>query len=45
MDEAVENFRLKIYQHDNTIPLSEVLPIIERLGMKAISERPYVSKI
>ncbi|MBA2711141.1 MAG: NAD-glutamate dehydrogenase [Tatlockia sp.] len=43
-DEAIENFRLKIYQHDNTIPLSEVLPIIERLGMKAISERPYVLK-
>ncbi|MBA3535138.1 MAG: NAD-glutamate dehydrogenase [Tatlockia sp.] len=43
-DESIENFRLKIYQHDNTIPLSEVLPIIERLGMKAISERPYVLK-
>ncbi|MBA2651570.1 MAG: NAD-glutamate dehydrogenase [Tatlockia sp.] len=44
MDEAIDNFRLKIYQHDNTLPLSEVLPIIERLGMKAISERPYVLK-
>ncbi|MBA2656877.1 MAG: NAD-glutamate dehydrogenase [Tatlockia sp.] len=44
MDEAIGNFRLKIYQHDNTLPLSEVLPIIERLGMKAISERPYVLK-
>ncbi|CDZ78254.1 NAD-specific glutamate dehydrogenase [Legionella massiliensis] len=44
MDEAPESFRLKIYQHENTLPLSEVLPIIERLGMKAISERPYVLK-
>lgn len=44
MDELAENFRLKIYHHDNTIPLSEVLPILERLGMKAISERPYVLK-
>ncbi|WP_028387863.1 NAD-glutamate dehydrogenase [Legionella fairfieldensis] len=44
MEEAPENFRLKVYQHHNTIPLSEVLPIIERLGMKAISERPYVLK-
>jgi glutamate dehydrogenase len=42
MDEPLEYFRLKIYQHDKTIPLSEVIPIIERLGMKAISERPYV---
>ncbi|MFA5959169.1 MAG: NAD-glutamate dehydrogenase [Tatlockia sp.] len=42
MDEPPENFRLKIYQLDTTIPLSDVLPIVERLGMKAISERPYV---
>ncbi|WP_412754692.1 NAD-glutamate dehydrogenase [Legionella donaldsonii] len=45
MDEPPENFRFKIYQHDNTIPLSDVLPIIERLGMRAISERPYVLKL
>ncbi|KTC86691.1 NAD-glutamate dehydrogenase [Legionella brunensis] len=44
MDEKTESFRLKIYQHDNTIPLSDVLPIIERLGMRAISERPYLLK-
>ncbi|MDA9271863.1 NAD-glutamate dehydrogenase, partial [bacterium] len=33
-----------IYQHDITIPLSDVLPIIENLGLRAISERPYVLK-
>ena len=44
LDEPPENFRLKIYRHDETIPLSEVLPIIERLGMRAISERPYALK-
>ncbi|KTD08154.1 NAD-glutamate dehydrogenase [Legionella jamestowniensis] len=44
MDEKTESFRLKIYQHDNTIPLSDVLPIVERLGMRAISERPYQLK-
>ena len=43
-DEYSENFRLKIYQHDITIPLSDVLPIIEKLGLRAISERPYVLK-
>lgn len=41
MDDEPSNFRLKIYQKDNTIPLSDVLPIVERLGMRAISERPY----
>ncbi|MDP1604658.1 MAG: NAD-glutamate dehydrogenase [Legionella sp.] len=44
LDEMSNSFRLKIYQHDITIPLSDVLPIIERLGMRAISERPYVLK-
>lgn len=44
LDEMASSFRLKIYQHDITIPLSDVLPIIERLGMRAISERPYVLK-
>ncbi|VEG89975.1 NAD-glutamate dehydrogenase [Legionella spiritensis] len=44
MDEQVDSFRLKIYQHNTTIPLSDVLPIVERLGMRAISERPYVLK-
>lgn len=43
-DEFSDNFRLKIYQHDITIPLSDVLPIIENLGLRAISERPYVLK-
>ena len=42
MDEMPDSFRLKIYQHNNTIPLSDVLPIIECLGMRAISERPYI---
>jgi glutamate dehydrogenase len=44
MDEKSDNFRLKIYQHEYTIPLSDVLPIVERLGMRAISERPYLLK-
>ncbi|KTC65095.1 NAD-glutamate dehydrogenase (plasmid) [Legionella adelaidensis] len=44
LDEFAENFRLKIYQHDVTLPLSDVLPIIENLGLRMISERPYVIK-
>ena len=44
MDEFSENFRLKMYQYDTTIPLSDVIPIIENLGLRAISERPYLLK-
>ena len=44
LDEGAEQYRLKIYQHDTTLPLSDVLPIIENLGLRAISERPYVLK-
>src|SRR3990167_200462 len=45
MDEASTIFRLKIYRHKTSIPLSDVLPIIEHLGMRAISERPYKIQI
>jgi glutamate dehydrogenase len=44
LDESENNFRLKVYQHDTTIALSDVLPILENLGLRAISERPYVLK-
>lgn len=43
-DDVTGNYRFKLYQHDNTFPLSDVLPIVENLGMRAISERPYVMK-
>jgi len=44
LDEFSDHFRLKIYQHDTTIPLSDVIPIVENLGLRAISERPYLLK-
>ncbi|MGC1182494.1 NAD-glutamate dehydrogenase [Legionella sp.] len=44
LDESEDSFRLKIYQYDVTIPLSDVLPILENLGLRAISERPYALK-
>lgn len=45
MNEPKENFRLKIYQKEVTTNLSDVLPIIENLGLRAISERPYLIKL
>ncbi|MGV3740329.1 MAG: NAD-glutamate dehydrogenase [Gammaproteobacteria bacterium] len=44
VDDVNGNYRFKLYQHDTTFPLSDVLPIVENLGMRAISERPYVMK-
>jgi len=44
LDESENSFRLKVYQHNTTIPLSDVLPILENLGLRAISERPYLLK-
>ncbi|NDH66559.1 MAG: NAD-glutamate dehydrogenase [Gammaproteobacteria bacterium] len=44
VDDVSGNYRFKLYQHDDTFPLSDVLPIVENLGMRAISERPYVLK-
>lgn len=33
--------RLKVYQYDSTIPLSDVIPILENMGLRVISEHPY----
>lgn len=42
--EASGNYRLKLYRHESTIALSDVLPILESLGLHVISERPYMLK-
>ncbi|GGI77029.1 NAD-glutamate dehydrogenase [Legionella impletisoli] len=44
LDNSTDTFRLKMYQHDTTIAISDVLPIIENLGLRAITERPYALK-
>ena len=36
---------LKIYHADNPIPLSDILPKLEQLGLRVISERPYRVRI
>ncbi|NBX85416.1 MAG: NAD-glutamate dehydrogenase [Gammaproteobacteria bacterium] len=41
LDEVEGHFKLKFYQKNSTIPLSDVLPIIENMGLRAISERPF----
>ncbi|HVT63034.1 MAG TPA: NAD-glutamate dehydrogenase domain-containing protein, partial [Legionellaceae bacterium] len=44
LDDIPGNYRFKLYRPDTTLPLSDVLPILEHLGMRAISERPYTLK-
>ncbi|MFK8011741.1 MAG: NAD-glutamate dehydrogenase [Marinicellaceae bacterium] len=34
-------FRFKIFRCENTIPLSNVLPVLENMGLHVVRERPY----
>jgi len=45
VDEINGILRLKIYRRDSTIPLSDAIPILENLGLRIISERPYELKL
>lgn len=36
-----ENLRLKLYRQLDDIPLSDAMPMMENLGLRVISERPY----
>lgn len=45
IDDLSCEVRLKVYQLENTIPLSDVLPILENMGLRVISERPYEIEI
>ena len=37
--------RFKLFKHDAPILLSDVLPMLENLGMRIVSERPYELKL
>lgn len=41
LNDTTGMIKFKIYRFDNTIPLSDVLPILENLGLRVISERPF----
>lgn len=40
----VTKIKFKIYQYDQAISLSEIVPIIENMGLTVISQRPYCIK-
>ena len=37
--------RFKLFKYNDPIPLSDVLPMLENLGMRIVSERPYELKL
>ncbi len=39
--EGVDGLRLKLYRQLEDIPLSDVLPMMENMGLRVIAERPY----
>ena len=45
VEEKGARLHFKIFRMDKPLPLSEVLPILESLGVKVISERPYKLRV
>jgi len=41
MEEGGEKLRLRLYHSEQSLPLSDVLPILENLGLRVVTERPY----
>ena len=41
LEDAEDMLRLRLYNAGASLPLSDVLPILENLGLRVISERPY----
>lgn len=41
LEELGEGVNLKLFHRDTQIPLSDVLPMMENLGLRVIGERPY----
>jgi glutamate dehydrogenase len=36
-----DKFFLKLFRHQDAIPISDLLPMLENMGLKVIAERPY----
>ncbi len=36
-----DSLRLRLYHSDQSLPLSDVLPMLENLGLRVVTERPY----
>ncbi|MEM1189785.1 MAG: NAD-glutamate dehydrogenase [Pseudomonadota bacterium] len=41
VEEKDDHLRLRLYRRDGALPLSDVLPILENLGLRVVAERAY----
>jgi glutamate dehydrogenase len=41
VEEGDDRLRLRLYHRGQSLPLSDVLPILENLGLRVVTERPY----
>lgn len=41
IEEKEEVIRFKLFRVGTTVPLSDVVPVLEKMGLRIISERPY----
>ncbi|MEH6570384.1 MAG: NAD-glutamate dehydrogenase [Halioglobus sp.] len=41
LEEGDEMLRLRLYHRGASLPLSDILPILENLGLRVVTERPY----
>ena len=44
LEESNEKARFRLYHQDQPLPLSDVMPILENLGLRVVSESPYAVK-
>ncbi|MFK7831060.1 MAG: NAD-glutamate dehydrogenase [Congregibacter sp.] len=41
IEEKDDHLKLRLYRRDSALPLSDVLPILENLGLRVVAERAY----
>ena len=41
VDEERDHLRLRLFRRDQSLPLSDVLPILENLGLRVVADTPY----
>lgn len=41
LEERDDHLKLRLYRRDEALPLSDVLPILENLGLRVVAERAY----
>ncbi|MEH6589540.1 MAG: NAD-glutamate dehydrogenase [Halioglobus sp.] len=41
LEESDDRLRLRLYHRGESLPLSDILPILENLGLRVVTERPY----